>query len=129
MWGARRREGEGGPRRGRGIDVAVGLADAMDLARRRRTVERYDRVIPNAAVKDVSEHDDRTAWARERQPEAATFAGIILCQPGFGIARAAIVRRRKEQTGAVVFLTRLLRRNPVALVQPSCDHRSVRIQP
>ena len=111
-----------------GRDLPVVLADPVDLARRRRIGERHDRVVANAALEDVPEHDDRPAGAGEGEAEAAAFAGVVLRHPRFGIGRAAVLRRREEQPRAVVFLAALLRRHAVALVEPGREHRAIGIE-
>ena len=109
-------------------NLPVILADAAHLARCGQIGERHDRVIPHAAFEDVPEHDDRPPGSGKGQTEPAAFAGIVGRKLRFGIGGAAVPGRCEEQPCPFVFLPGLLRRYPVALVEPGRKHRSIRIE-
>ncbi len=68
------------------------------------------------------------AGSRERQTQAAAFAGAFLHELRFGVGGAAIPRGRDVQAGAVVFFPARGCGNATALVQPRREYGTVRIQ-
>src|SRR5215831_13660763 len=123
-----RRDRKAGALMRTGRDLPLVMTDALNLAGSLEVRERHDRMVANAAVENVPEHDDRMAPAIEGNGEPATFAGVVLHQPGFAIGRPAIFRDGEEQPCPIIFPAVLPRRNTVALVEPGGEDGPIGIE-
>ena len=110
-----------------GGDLPVVVADAMDLARRRRIGEGHDRMVAHAAFKDVPEHDDRRPGPANARP-SRQHSQVL----SFTIRARYRSRRHPSTTQRTArrlhISARLLGRHAVALVEPGREHRSVGIE-
>src|SRR6185369_6350735 len=60
--------------------------------------------------------------------DATAFAGIVLDHPRVAVSYAAVLRCREKQPRAHIFLIALLHLHAIALVEPGCEHRAIRIE-
>src|SRR6476660_6987180 len=103
-------------------------ADAIDRPWYLRIAERRDRVVAHRAVEDISEGDYRTAEARERHPQPTAFARIVRGNPGVRNRGSVIIRPGKCKGGTSIGLVSRFGGSAIALVEPRCKQRSIRIE-
>ena len=92
MVGARRRDRQAGPVMRARRDLPIVPTDTLNLARRRGIDKRHYRVIPDAAVEDVPEDDDRTPGSGKGDAQPAALAGVVLGHMRPGICCASVSR-------------------------------------
>ncbi len=110
------------------VGLPVVVADAMDLLRRSRIPEGDDRVVPNAARKDIAKQNGGPAGACEGDGDPAALAGVVFYKPRFRIGAAAVLRPGKEQRRSIIALIVSACPDAVALVDPGREDRTVAVQ-
>src|SRR5205814_9695068 len=85
-------------------DLPVVHRDTARFARRCGIGESDHGMIPDPALKNVSEYDHRMVLRIERKPEPAAFAGVVDRHPRFRIGRAAVLEEAKNNPAPSYFL-------------------------